>query len=615
MTDLNDLPNPFGNEIITSAWEPISDVEDIHAPAYEMCLKLLQKEVRLGKRKCSLLIYGPSGCGKTHLAARLRRHFRQPKATEAFCWISLEDCAADHLWSRFRERLVADLVRPSAEGPTQLSKLVCHRLAVKPGSNDADSSLLIQLLGMIGGTQKQSIAQQLKEKLFPVVSLPGEFRTALLLIFGDNADKAKDAAAWLQGDSYISEDRLAVLGLPREQLNDQEREQQSKAVVLGLCRLSSPSHPLVLCLDQIEGLQSIPIDLSKFLKFGQKIAAIRDDSHGSVMLVSFIRNTFRDALKNGAGESYWARIAQNEVGLTPLTESQAFGLVKLRLKALDSHGVKRPEGADEFWPLSRKTVEAIFRSQHPSCMPRSLLHACKEVFRPIVVVDPLSLVLQSKWDERRAHRTINIDAERFDRLIEALPWLCSMLQTGHAPVERENLKQDLPDIRKVLRNSTNQLTALCACLYSPQSWHRYKRVAEHWEQHTKLHDRCQHLIVVYDKPPAPKTKSRDHFDRLVGLPGVDAVCPEPKKVIALDALFSLLKSAMVGDLTCNGADVSADQVDQWARDSIAEPMHPIGVLKDFLDDLRLHRLDTTPPPTNNGAPKPAPAPIHSSKVS
>ncbi len=58
-------------------------------------------------------------------------------------------------------------------------------------------------------------------------------------------------------------------------------------------------------------------------------------------------------------------------------------------------------------------------------------------------------------------------------------------------------------------------------------------------------------------------------------PGVKGVCPPREQMIALDALHSLLTEAYSGDLTHDDKIVSAEQVDGWARESIAAAGHEL----------------------------------------
>ena len=182
------------------------DVTAIHQGVFDKCLDLLQGQVRRPKQ-CSLLVHGPAGSGKTHLIARLLRHFRQPKSTAVFSWVTLEKVSADRLWSRIRQHLVKDLLHAGAEGFNQLDRLVFSQLTLDAPPREGANGLLPQLLEFcFSQPRRKQVAQRLVEEVLPRLELGFELRTVLPRLFSSEPVEKQDARDWLQGEP-LSEER------------------------------------------------------------------------------------------------------------------------------------------------------------------------------------------------------------------------------------------------------------------------------------------------------------------------------------------------------------------------------------------------------------------------
>src|SRR5919199_6506375 len=127
MDSLAGLPNPFQDTIVLDPWQPAAaDVADIHARAFQSCCEALEV-VRSQGHSTSVLLHGQPGSGKTHLLGRFRDHLTgrprpQPDATllEAVFISVRMNTSPRMIWRHVRRCLVDDLLRPGADGGTQL---------------------------------------------------------------------------------------------------------------------------------------------------------------------------------------------------------------------------------------------------------------------------------------------------------------------------------------------------------------------------------------------------------------------------------------------------------------------------------------------------------------
>src|SRR5438105_1363802 len=127
MDPLAGIANPFRHTVVVDAWDRAeTDVTGIHARSFEICRGALDL-VRAQGRSTSVLLHGEAGSGKTHLLSRLRAHWvgTGPHVVDpirpevVFVAVRLQT-GPQRIWRYLRRSFAEDLLRPHADGGTQL---------------------------------------------------------------------------------------------------------------------------------------------------------------------------------------------------------------------------------------------------------------------------------------------------------------------------------------------------------------------------------------------------------------------------------------------------------------------------------------------------------------
>jgi hypothetical protein len=138
-----------------------------------------------------------------------------------------------------------------------------------------------------------------------------------------------------------------------------------------------------------------------------------------------------------------------------------------------------------------------------------------------------------------------------------------------------------------LKTSEGERIAFSPCPRTPHLWRRLDRLARDWKNRSPRLN-CRRLILLCDTPlPKLPPGTQTRLQALNQLPGVRSVCPLAKQLIGLDALHTLLTEAHRGELVYEGKSLPAEDVDRWARESIAAAGHELGVMRLLFDDLGL----------------------------
>ena len=458
---LVDIPNPFGDGIVgnpgTSMPERTPDIESIHAPAFGTCLRLLKQDICTNGQS-SLLIAGPAGSGKTHLVARLLRRFRVNNPPGLLCYVNLDDVPPQMLWSYLRQRVATDLLtHPDMSGKTGLERLLEIHLPglLANATSRGNDSLLDWLSNAFSRPKRGQICTRLRQELFEKVRLDREVRIALLNLFGENPRQAQEARDWLIGER-LTDEQLAQLGLLSGDLSDSVREHQARQVVVSLLRLADTSLPIVICFDQIEHLMLTLHDRTGFVRLGQMIAALRHEEVKGLLVVCFIRTDLLQLVREAVGAADWARIAENSMSLSPLTWNEANQLILQRMNAVPALRELRQGQTDEYWPLGKQRLQAIYTRLKLTCTPRDLLWECKNAFTVTGPPLPPAEYLLTKWQQKCQQKKTLSAGDRLLHALNGVPWLASLL----ARLMRRSIKP----IYKM-----PSPTPICSCRHPPVS--------------------------------------------------------------------------------------------------------------------------------------------------
>jgi len=580
--------NPFRDAIVANPWETTrADVPAIHGDVFEECLRGIE-HVRSVRRSAALLIHGEAGSGKTHLLSRLRARLapQAPPSTERreclYAWVRLQT-SPRLIWRTVRRTLVDDWFRPVGNGRSQFDRILFHRLAeIRPAEADLERWYEYMLQEHPDGLQE--LIQQITDRL------EVERNTAVAfehIAFGRHR---RDLQAWLGGTS-LPEAALERMGLAQDDGTDEEREDESRRVVLMLCRLAGGDLPIVLSFDQVEALQTASGDRDALFAFGQLISTLHDGT-SNVLLVSCVQSAFFSDMKAQVRQADYDRMSSlGALSLDPLSTAQAKELIAARLAA--NGGFRRQRASDpDCWPLEPEEFAALFAAGPVT--PRRLLNRCAERFdarmQPRAEISAAS---EHVVPDDAASSSIRVDtwlADEWSRCVEAkiasntaamtedivrhgLPLVVKLA----APDWRLVADDRLPDVPLLLDGPSGRVGVSIRSEANMRSLGtKFGRLREQLAS-----GRMARLVVIRDNR-VPLTKAakvaRKNLDDLERM-GAAVVFPTLEALAALDALRELLSDAKSGDLAFRGQTILPQTVEEWLKANLSPG------LRDFVDGI------------------------------
>ncbi len=587
--------NPFRDSIVASPWETARvDVDAIHRGVFDQCLEGIE-HVRDAGQSAALLIHGEAGSGKTHLLRRLRAHLtpQAPSATHRseylYVWVRLQT-SPRMIWRTLRRTLVEDWFRPIRGLRTQFERILFHRFAqIRTAEGDLERWYDYML---------DSDPHGLKELLDQIAdSLHLDRNTAVAfehIAFGRHQ---RELRAWLGGDS-LPEAALARMDLAQDEGTDEEREDQSRHIVLMLCHLAGNGLPIVISFDQVEALQMVPGDRDALFAFGQMTSTLHD-STTNVLLVACVQSAFATELKDHARRADYDRMTSlGAFSLDPLSQPEATQLIAARLK--HSNQLIPADVSDgDCWPLSRSEFAGVFSQGHVS--PRRLLGLCAERLEswtrhgftdpasdandinPVEpsaqkdvesATDQLAAFLSEKWDSTLVQKRADNTPERTEDILRhGLPLLMRLV----APDVRLIRDELSPNVSLVFQ-CTEGLVGLSVCTQPNMNSlaHRLKRLRDEFDK-----QRIQRLVIVRDDrvPLTSSAKKAQQYLKELEDQQAEIQFPSVEVLAAVDALRELLSDAKSGDLDWHGTAVPPEAVENWLRANMGQG------LKELVSDV------------------------------
>jgi len=580
--------NPFRQTIVASPWETTRvDVPAIHGWVFEECLRAIES-VRENRRSAGLLIHGEAGSGKTHLLSRLRARLtpQAPTATDRreclYVWVRLQT-SPRMIWRTLRRTLVDDWFRPLVNGRSQFERILFHRLAeIRTAEGDLERWYEYMLDEVPEGLE------ELMEKIAVSLDLDRNTDVAFRHIaFGRHL---RDLRAWLSGTS-LPQAALEKMDLAQDEGTDEEREDQSRQIVLMLCRLAGNGLPIVLSFDQVEALQMAPGDRDALFAFGQ-LASTLHDGTSNVLVVSCVQSAFHTELKAQVRDADYDRMTSlGALSLDPLNRAQAEQLIAARLADAGdsiSGGAARPAS----WPLEPDELDALLALG--SVSPRKLLTVCAERFEtrasraaegsPVSEDETVAATtsaanatasfLDDSWQKRVEEKLAANSSERTEEIVRhGLPMLVELV----APAARLVRDEQLPDVPLILESAAGR-SGLSFCTQSNMTSRaaQLKRLKQQFSLR-----RLKRLVLVCDArvPLTQNAKAaRQYLGELEQQHAV-VIFPAVEALAALDALRELLSDAKSGDLAHRGEAVTPQTVREWLKG------HLPGGLCDFVDEV------------------------------
>lgn len=580
------MTNPFRNTIVASPWETTSvDVPTIHSHVFDECLRGVE-HVRRQRRSAALIIHGEAGSGKTHLLRRLRAQLTPQQQTASdrdeylFVWVRLQT-SPRMIWRTVRRTLVDDWFRPVPGGRPQIERILFHRLAnirVATGDLEPWYDYMLQ--------EDPEGLRQLITQIADELNLDRNTAVAFEHIaFGRHR---RDLHAWLAGDS-LPEAALARLDLAQDEGTDEEREDQSRQVVLMLCRLAGNGLPVVLSFDQVEALQMNPGDREALFPFGQLTSTLHDATT-NVLVVSCVQSAcFAELKAQARGADYDRMTSLGAFSLDPLNVAQAEQLIAARVAELRASLNDLPAAAS--WPLLETEFQQLLAGGFIS--PRKLLCACAERFEsqtrsaprdesanmsPSVAEPPAihdaAAFLAIRWAARFEQKLEENRPENTEEILRHGFPLLVRLVMPHAKLVQDDLLQDVSLVFDLGTERTG--ISLCTQANMTSLSARLKRLKNQFAEH-----RLQRLVIVRDSRIPLTTGAKAARQNLEELQraGVLDLHPTLESLAALDAMRELLSDAKAGDLDCYGTTIEPDAVEAWLNANLSRAMG------DFVDDV------------------------------
>lgn len=550
MNELDGIENPFRDAIVRDAWSFAKvDVPEINRRAFDVCANAFSQVVK-GKGSASVLLHGSTGSGKTHLLSRLQNQLVTGAVPQCiFASVKLQT-SPDMLWQHLRRRLADDLLREIRE-TTQLQRLAAHYLAQRDPERQSPGAWERRLRVLAtSGAEHTSEVDEMLDQVAETAALSFDVRTILgHLVFRRHRPEAR---AWLRGDS-LPEEALARLGLSAPA--DADPEDQARDVILGLCRLSEPSLPMVLCFDQVEALQAHTGDRSAFFRLGGMLATLFE-ADDTLLLLTCVQSAMLYEFKDAIREADWVRLARTETSLEPLWPDQAYLLLERRLDAAPAlAALRRAHPRHPLWPLSPSEIDPLLDR---AATARRVLSHGEQLF------DRLRTEKARAPREERAFLAEELAARRSEAqgrlepsqteatLRHGLPLLLDLLEpswrvdTESGEREAVTLKGERASVEAYVLNQ-DSMTSLASKL---------RRL---------LRSKKPGRVILRDpRLPIRRTakQARKYLDELLGA-GVRLLEPDLEVLAALEAMRTLLSDARAGDLANDGAPVSAPAVRDW----------------------------------------------------
>jgi hypothetical protein len=416
-----------------------------------------------------------------------------------------------------------------------------------------------------GGNQLENVLRESRERIEAVTNRD----LAVVLEHLAEGRHRRDARAWLAGSS-LPDAALAAMGLALPDAEEESAEDESRQIVFALAAFLAPA-PVVLCLDQLEALQSYPGDQTGLFAVGKLLAALHDEAR-NVVAIGCVQTGLLRELESKLSKAEQDRYQPQP--LTPLKAQEARTLVEARLAASGELARVRPDGAPKYWPIDIARLEPLVSSRE-GVGPRRIIFECEQMFRAAQNLQadttPLTDRLAEKFQDRlaAAQRELTRDTSS-PVLSDGLPRLLHVRGT----------RTRRPAVPKWVDHAWNEQggrdTLVVVANEEPRVlWRKLDRVAREWNSTEG------DVVIVRDALNPLRPTAMGSQSRLAELQrrGARLVNPSREALIALDAMRRLLSDVESGDLTYRGEKIPISTVEGWVRE------HMPATVSRLLDDF------------------------------
>jgi hypothetical protein len=518
------IPNPFSDAAVGSVWDDDAvDVSLIHAGVSASLMQMIDERARGHHHRC-VLLHGDAGAGKTHVLRRLRFAVeRDTSRMVPFSWVRMQT-SPSMMWRHVRRTFASDLtMRPFR-----------------------------------GGTQLESALRASRDKIDSVTNRD----LALVLEHLAEGRHRRDARAWLAGSS-LPDAALTEMGLAIPDAEEESAEDESRHIVFALAAFLAPA-PAVLCLDQLEALQSYPGDQNGLFAIGKLLAAIHDEAR-NVVAIGCVQTGLLRELESKLSKA--ERDRYQDRPLTPLKREETRALVEARLESSRELAMIRPAVAPKYWPIDIARLEPLVGSRE-GVGPRRIIFECEQMFRAAqnlqLDTTPLADRLAEKFQERlaEAQRELTRDISA-GVLSDGVPRLLHVRGT-------RTKRPALPKwVDHAWSEEGGRDTLVVVANEDPRVlWRKLRRITQEWNG-TEAD-----LVIVRDAFNPLRATAMGSQSRLAELQkrGARLVNPSREALIALDAARRLLADVESGDLTYRGEKIPVSTVEGWVREHMPGPV-------------------------------------------
>ena len=522
MTDnrLLPIPNPFSDAAVGSVWDDDAvDVPLIHARVSEGFVQMIDERARGHHHRC-VMLHGDAGAGKTHVLRRLRFALeRDLSRVVPFSWVRMQT-SPSMMWRHVRRTVASDLAMKPFRGSTQLDCVL--------------------------GTLRDKIESVANRDLAVVLEHLAEGR------------HRRDGRAWLAGNA-LPDAALEGMGLAVPDAEEESAEDESRHIVFALAAFLAPN-PVVLCLDQLEALQSYPGDQNGLFAIGKLLGAIHDEARNVVPIGCVQTGLLREL---EAKLSRAERDRFQERPLARLKSEEARALVEARLEASRELAKVRPVNAPKYWPIDIARLEPLVASRE-GVGPRRIIFECEQMFRSAqnlqLDTTPLAERLAEKFQERLAAAQQELASDVSAAVLsDGVPRL---LHVRGTPTRRPGAPRW---VDHAWGEEGTRGTLVVVANEEPRVlWRKLRRITQEWDGSKA------DLVIVRDALNPLRATAMGSQSRLAELQkrGARLVNPSREALIALDAARRLLADVESGDLTYRGEKIPVSTVEGWVRENI-----------------------------------------------
>jgi hypothetical protein len=520
-------PNPFASTALQSAWGDVPvDVPAIHDTAFRAVLRALT-QVRMTGQSTSIVVTGEPGSGKTHLLGRLRNRIEKDPETGAgetiYIYVRCNASAAT-LWRHLRLSLASDVMKTGV-----LDRMLRQRAESLENVDNLNLGRVLRCLH--------------------------DGRNVLV------------ASAWLRGES-LTDDDLQTLNIKAEPDDEaRNREWEAKLVTHALLHFFQTT-PTVLCFDQVEGLETYANEQAGFHALGQVISELHA-RHNHLLLLSCVVSDYEERFQKSLIKADSDRVFKGKATLMPIEWGPALQIVKSRLDAAPMLAAERRAHPDDpWWPLDTDRLKPLFAATG-LCLPRTLIQACSQQFDECMGDLPFArtgpprsradfLLEQYEANLAEARRTV-IRQGADKTLGESLPWL----------LENSGVTVLAPDAERaqyahVWYRGSDGDTALVFCYRRGNAlYHALRRIENSWKAPV--------AVKILSDPsiqPKPGSVGAGILEKLKQR-GARQIYPLPEALAALHAIRNLTTTALSGELSFEGGQITEREATQWALANLA----------------------------------------------